>query len=120
MLKLSAIGILLACGSAQAATQTVDCGRLLDVKTGAWREKVSIVVEDGSIDEEAISAAIDTLIEAKPYLAAGVQAPTPGDPDAGSRKAAPQKDLPTQIREAEAAGDYTLATRLKTSQLLSS
>ncbi|NHZ44824.1 metal-dependent hydrolase family protein [Massilia aquatica] len=49
MLKLSAIGILLACGSAQAATQTVDCGRLLDVKTGAWREKVSIVVEDGSI-----------------------------------------------------------------------
>ncbi|NHZ99931.1 amidohydrolase family protein [Massilia sp. CCM 8734] len=49
MLKLSAIGILLACGSAQAATQTVDCGRLLDVKTGAWREKVSIVVEDGAI-----------------------------------------------------------------------
>ncbi|UOD31820.1 amidohydrolase family protein [Massilia violaceinigra] len=49
MLKLSAIGILLACGSAQAATQTVDCGRLLDVKTGAWREKVRIVVEDGSI-----------------------------------------------------------------------
>ncbi|NHZ63630.1 metal-dependent hydrolase family protein [Massilia genomosp. 1] len=49
MLKLSAIGILLACGSAQAATQTVDCGRLLDVKTGAWRDKVSIVIEDGSI-----------------------------------------------------------------------
>ncbi|NHZ34334.1 metal-dependent hydrolase family protein [Massilia rubra] len=49
MLKLSAIGILLACGSAQAATQTVDCGRLLDVKTGAWRDKVSIVIEDGVI-----------------------------------------------------------------------
>lgn len=78
------------------------------------------VNEDGSIDEVAISAAIDTLIEAKPYLAAGAVAPTPGDPDAGSRKPAPQKDLPTQIREAEAAGDYTLATRLKTSQLLSS
>ncbi|MDQ1829937.1 metal-dependent hydrolase family protein [Massilia scottii] len=49
MHKLSAIGILLACGSAQAATQTVDCGRLLDVKSGAWRDKVSIVIEDGSI-----------------------------------------------------------------------
>ncbi|MDM5177763.1 amidohydrolase family protein [Massilia sp. DJPM01] len=49
MHKLSAIGILLACGSAQAATQTVDCGRLLDVKSGAWRDKVSIVIEDDSI-----------------------------------------------------------------------
>ncbi|WP_187363485.1 metal-dependent hydrolase family protein [Massilia frigida] len=49
MHKLSAIGILLACGSAQAATQTVDCGRLLDVKSGAWRDKVSIVIEDGAI-----------------------------------------------------------------------
>ncbi|HEX8614361.1 MAG TPA: amidohydrolase family protein [Telluria sp.] len=49
MHKLSAIGILLACGSAQAATQTLDCARLLDVKTGAWRDKVSIVIEDGAI-----------------------------------------------------------------------
>ncbi|MDQ1922770.1 metal-dependent hydrolase family protein [Massilia pseudoviolaceinigra] len=49
MHKLSAIGILLACGGAQAATQTVDCGRLLDVKSGAWRDKVSIVIENGSI-----------------------------------------------------------------------
>jgi imidazolonepropionase-like amidohydrolase len=40
---------LLAAGSAQAATQTVDCGRLLDVKSGAWRERVSIVVENGSV-----------------------------------------------------------------------
>ena len=35
--------------AAHAATQTVDCGRLLDVQTGAWRERVSIVIEDGSI-----------------------------------------------------------------------
>ena len=44
--------ILLALSSAQgvhAATQTVDCGRLLDVQTGAWRERVSIVIENGSI-----------------------------------------------------------------------
>ncbi|MCE3603036.1 amidohydrolase family protein [Massilia sp. P8910] len=49
MHKLSAIAILLACDSAQAATQTVDCASLLDVKSGAWRDKVSIVIEDGSI-----------------------------------------------------------------------
>ncbi|RSZ59561.1 amidohydrolase family protein [Massilia atriviolacea] len=53
MHKLSAIGILLACGSAQAATQTIDCARLLDVKAGVWREKVSIVVEDGAIKSVA-------------------------------------------------------------------
>jgi imidazolonepropionase-like amidohydrolase len=32
-------------GGALAAPQTVDCGRLLDVKSGQWREKVSIVVD---------------------------------------------------------------------------
>jgi len=35
--------------AAHAATQTVDCGRLLDVQSGAWRDRVSIVIEDGSI-----------------------------------------------------------------------
>jgi len=49
MHKLSVLGLLLAAGSTQAATQTVDCGRLLDVKAGTWREKVSIVIENGSI-----------------------------------------------------------------------
>jgi imidazolonepropionase-like amidohydrolase len=49
MKQLYLAGLLLAAGGAQAATQTVDCGRLLDVKSGAWRERVSIVVENGSI-----------------------------------------------------------------------
>src|SRR4051794_28298131 len=58
MQKLSLLGTSLLCpgllfalaaGSASAATQTVDCGRLLDVKAGVWREKVSIVVENGSV-----------------------------------------------------------------------
>ncbi|NNG25650.1 metal-dependent hydrolase family protein [Telluria aromaticivorans] len=49
MKQLYAAGLLLAMGGAQAATQTVDCGRLLDVKSGAWRERVSIVVENGVI-----------------------------------------------------------------------
>jgi imidazolonepropionase-like amidohydrolase len=49
MNKLSALCLLFAAGQAHAATQTVDCGRLLDVRTGAWRDKVSIVIEDGKV-----------------------------------------------------------------------
>jgi len=49
MKQMVAAGMLLALNSAHAATQTVDCGRLLDVQKGAWRERVSIVIENGSI-----------------------------------------------------------------------
>lgn len=53
MQKLSVLGFFLLAGSAGAATQTVDCGRLLDVKAGKWRDKVSIVVEDGVVKSVA-------------------------------------------------------------------
>ena len=49
MKQMVAASVLLVLNSAHAATQTVDCGRLLDVQSGAWRERVSIVIEDGSI-----------------------------------------------------------------------
>jgi len=49
MKQLVAAGLLLSLNGAHAATQTVDCGRLLDVKSGTWRERVSIVIEDGTI-----------------------------------------------------------------------
>jgi imidazolonepropionase-like amidohydrolase len=53
MNKLYQAGLLLAIGGAGhaacAATQTVDCGRLLDVKSGTWVDKVSIVIEDGTV-----------------------------------------------------------------------
>jgi len=49
MKQMIAAGMLLALNGAHAATQTVDCGRLLDVQKGAWRERVSIVIENGSI-----------------------------------------------------------------------
>jgi imidazolonepropionase-like amidohydrolase len=49
MRQLSALSLLLAVSGAQAAIQTVDCGRLLDVKAGVWRDKVSIVVDNGNI-----------------------------------------------------------------------
>ncbi len=49
MQKLTVLGLMAVIGSAQAAPQTVDCGRLLDVKSGQWREQVSIVVDGGVI-----------------------------------------------------------------------
>jgi imidazolonepropionase-like amidohydrolase len=49
MKKLSALGLMLVFGGASAATQTVDCGRLLDVKAGKWVEKVSIVIENNTV-----------------------------------------------------------------------
>ncbi|MYN03790.1 amidohydrolase family protein [Pseudoduganella sp. DS3] len=49
MKKLGAASLLLVAGAASAATQTVDCGRLLDVKAGVWREKVTVHIENGSV-----------------------------------------------------------------------
>jgi len=46
MQKLPALGLVLVLNGAGAATQTLDCGRLLDVKAGVWRERVSVLVED--------------------------------------------------------------------------
>src|SRR3954451_4718457 len=57
MQKLSTLSLLLAAGFAQAAPQTIDCGRLLDVKSGAWRERVSITVENGVVKSIAPMAA---------------------------------------------------------------
>src|SRR5690348_4596387 len=49
MKKLHIAACLMAFGSAHAATETVDCGRLLDVKSGQWREHVSIVIDNGTV-----------------------------------------------------------------------
>lgn len=52
MLKLPLSALFLAAnvGSlAQAASVTVDCGRLLDVKAGTWQERVSVNIENGLI-----------------------------------------------------------------------
>jgi imidazolonepropionase-like amidohydrolase len=62
MHKFSALFLLFAAGSGQAAIQTVDCGRLLDVKAGLWRDKVSIVIEDGKVKSvQPMSAGADHL-----------------------------------------------------------
>ncbi len=57
MKNLSLPVLLLVLGGAQAAPQTVDCGRLLDVKAGVWRERVSITVDNGVVKSIAPMAA---------------------------------------------------------------
>lgn len=49
MIKLSALSLAFAASFSHAATVTVDCGKLLDVKAGVWRDRVSVVIEDGTI-----------------------------------------------------------------------
>ena len=49
MLKLTALCFLVVASSAQGATRIVDCGRLLDVKAGVWRDRVSIVIDEGKV-----------------------------------------------------------------------
>ncbi|PWF44999.1 amidohydrolase family protein [Massilia glaciei] len=53
MKKIPALGLMLVLQSAAAGAVTVDCGRLLDVKTGAWRERVTVVVENNIIKSVA-------------------------------------------------------------------
>jgi imidazolonepropionase-like amidohydrolase len=49
MFKLTALSALMFVNAASAATSTIDCGRLLDVKSGKWREQVSVNVDNGVI-----------------------------------------------------------------------
>jgi hypothetical protein len=76
------------------------------------------VTETGQIDAEAISAAVDSFLAERPYLAAGGATP-PAPLSQGARRNtdAPQT-LAAQIATAEQAGDWKAAQRLKTVQLV--
>jgi imidazolonepropionase-like amidohydrolase len=67
MHKYSLLGLLMMAGAAHAAPQTVDCGRLLDVKAGAWRERVSITVDNGVVKSIAPMAAAPGHIDLSAY-----------------------------------------------------
>lgn len=57
MQKYPLLGMLMMAGAVHAAPVTVDCGRLLDVKAGVWRERVSITVDNGVVKSIAPMAA---------------------------------------------------------------
>ena len=47
MRRLALLAALMLAGAAPVSALTVDCGRLLDVKAGRWRERVRVTVENG-------------------------------------------------------------------------
>ncbi len=67
MQKLSSLALLLAAGAVHAAPQTVDCGRLLDVKAGVWRERVSVTVDNGVVKSIAPMAAAPGHVDLSAY-----------------------------------------------------
>lgn len=75
------------------------------------------VTDTGDIDSEAISQHVAAYVEARPHLAASATQ-TPGSVDLGARTTPPAKTIDDEIAEAEAAGDWKLAGRLKTQKML--
>ncbi|WLI88757.1 amidohydrolase family protein [Massilia sp. R2A-15] len=67
MRKISLAGMLMIAGAAHAAPQVVDCGRLLDVKAGVWRERVSITVDNGVVTAIGPMAAAPGHIDLSAY-----------------------------------------------------
>ena len=55
MKKITSLTLGIICGAASisapalAATTVIDCGKLLDVKTGVWRDNVSITIQNDTI-----------------------------------------------------------------------
>lgn len=74
--------------------------------------------DNGDFDTDAITSAIDGLLNDKPYLAAQGGRRFQGGADQGARKEQPPKTLDEQIAEAEKAGDFVAARRLKARQLI--
>lgn len=72
--------------------------------------------DDGSVDTEAITSAIDALVEAKPYLV-GTTRPL-GTGGGGARPQTPAPTRDQQISELESAGDIRGAMRLKNQGLV--
>lgn len=70
------------------------------------------VSDDGEVDEDAIKAALETLVEKKPYLAVQDGKRFQGGADGGARKES-GKSVDDQIAEAQKAGDIQTVVALK-------
>ena len=67
MFKLPAFSLLIVANMASAAPTTIDCGRLLDVKSGKWREQVSVIVDNGVITSIAPMVAAPGHIDLRAF-----------------------------------------------------
>lgn len=112
---------------AEKATQLAVSAKVEALAAGRFQDPLdavealrggSYVGEDGMVDTEAITAALDGLLERKPHWAAtepGPRTPRP-DPAQGARPGTPP-NLDQRIAEAEQSGNTKLALALKTQQL---
>lgn len=75
------------------------------------------VGDDGEVDEAEIADAIAGLLKSKPYLAANGRPRFQGDVDQGARKKVKPASLDERISEAEKAGNWAEARRLKSTKL---
>ena len=78
------------------------------------------VTPDGDIDSEAISQAIDTLVEGRPFLglSGATPKPPPGSADGGPQGGTHEPDdLDTQIAKATQAGDARAVIALNNQKL---
>lgn len=75
------------------------------------------VGDDGEVDEAEIADAIAGLLKSKPYLAANGRPRFQGDVDQGARKKVKPASLDERIAEAEKAGNWAEARRLKSTKL---
>jgi hypothetical protein len=98
---------------------------------------VAAAQQEGAVDPDAVLALIDTsqltigdddrvsgaeeavrgLLEAKPYLVGNGHRPAPGDGGARPQGPANEPPLDQQISDAERAGDWNLARRLKAQKI---
>jgi len=69
-------------------------------------------LDGNTVDSDAITEALADLLKARPYLATGTPRRFSGTGDGGFR-GGKQKDLDTQIAEAQAAGDVKAYLRLQ-------
>jgi hypothetical protein len=112
---------------AAAATRLATASKVEALAAGRFHDPQDAVdalqgaeflTEDGGIDRDAITAALDSLLERKPHWAAtapGPRVPAP-DPSQGARPGG-TPTLGQRINEAVSGGDTKLALSLKTQQL---
>ncbi|MBY0574696.1 MAG: amidohydrolase family protein [Undibacterium sp.] len=94
------------CSIAVAGTMIVDCGKLLDVKSGVWRERVSISIDNGVIK------AISPMVQAPSHLDLSNHSCLPGLIDMHVHLVSETKPQVDQFREALSldAADHAFAS----------
>ncbi|MFE6866016.1 hypothetical protein ACFVFS_05630 [Kitasatospora sp. NPDC057692] len=102
-----------------AKIEALATGRFADPQDAVDALGADFLTDTGTVDAAAIETALAALLERKPHWKAdpGPRTPRP-DPSQGPRPGG-TVDIDTQIREAQAKGDWRTALRLQNSKLAS-